>query len=79
MKVENIEIGWLVFEDSKKNISKQEILDILLNSQNYDGAEEKKTRMTGKVVTRFAPSPTGLMHIGNLYTAFLASRIAQQW
>ena len=29
----------------------------------------------GKVRTRFAPSPTGRMHVGNLRTALYASKI----
>ena len=32
---------------------------------------------TGKVRTRFAPSPTGYMHIGNLRTALYAYLIAK--
>lgn len=30
------------------------------------------------IVTRFAPSPTGFVHMGSLYTAFLASQMAKQ-
>ena len=31
-------------------------------------------------VTRYAPSPTGFMHIGNFYSAYISERIAhQQW
>lgn len=38
----------------------------------------KKKRDPWKVVTRFAPSPTWLMHIWNLYTAYLSKKIADQ-
>ena len=31
-----------------------------------------------KVVTRFAPSPTGFMHIGGIYMALLCQRFARQ-
>ena len=32
----------------------------------------------GAMVTRFAPSPTGFMHIGNLYGALIDYKLAQQ-
>jgi glutamyl-tRNA synthetase len=32
----------------------------------------------GAIVSRIAPSPTGFMHIGNIYTAMLAERLAHK-
>ena len=32
----------------------------------------------GAFVTRFAPSPTGFMHIGNLYGALIDYKLANQ-
>ena len=32
----------------------------------------------GAYVTRFAPSPTGYMHIGGLYAAMISARLAEQ-
>ena len=32
----------------------------------------------GAIVTRFAPSPTGFVHIGGLYASLVAERIAHQ-
>ena len=40
-----------------------------LDHSYFDRMEEKIPH--GKVRTRFAPSPTGYMHIGNLRTALL--------
>src|SRR3989304_6681359 len=36
-----------------------------------------KNSLASKVRTRFAPSPTGSMHIGNLRTAFYAYALAK--
>ncbi len=38
----------------------------------------KRNLGDGAIVTRFAPSPTGFLHIGGAMTALLASRMAQQ-
>ena len=32
----------------------------------------------GAMVTRIAPSPTGFMHLGGLYTALISERLAHQ-
>ena len=32
----------------------------------------------GRVRTRFAPSPTGYMHIGGLYATLISQKIAKQ-
>ena len=36
----------------------------------------KRKLKEGARVTRYAPSPTGFMHIGNLFTAFVSERVA---
>lgn len=38
----------------------------------------KRLLKEGEMVTRFGPSPTGFMHVGNLYGAFLDSVMAHQ-
>lgn len=38
----------------------------------------KRELPEGAYVTRFAPSPTGYMHIGGLYAAMISSRLARQ-
>ena len=35
-------------------------------------------RKEGTVVTRFAPSPTGFLHIGGVYTALMNAKLAHQ-
>lgn len=39
---------------------------------------EKKFPQRNCIVTRFAPSPTGFVHLGSLYTALINIRVAQQ-
>lgn len=38
----------------------------------------KRDLPEGAEVTRFAPSPTGYMHIGGLYASLISSRLAKQ-
>lgn len=40
--------------------------------------EAKYPRRNTSVVTRFAPSPTGFLHIGGVFTALLGEKIAHQ-
>ena len=37
----------------------------------------KRNLEENKVVTRYAPSPTGFIHMGNLLSAFIARKIAK--
>jgi glutamyl-Q tRNA(Asp) synthetase len=43
-----------------------------------DNAQPAKTRADASIVTRFAPSPTGLLHLGHAYAALFAERAARQ-
>jgi len=60
---------------------RQELVDKLIPGDIPSIAEIEKMypcRPEGTVVTRIAPSPTGLMHIGTVWTAMVAERIAHQ-
>ena len=37
------------------------------------------SRIAWQKVTRFAPSPTGFLHIGGVYSAYISQRLAHQW
>ena len=55
----------LIFPDSK---------DISYYEEKYPRRELKE----GAIVTRFAPSPTGFVHIGGLYQSLIAKTVANQ-
>src|SRR5574344_531961 len=46
--------------------------------EDYEKIYPERNLPEGAEVCLFAPSPTGLLHIGGLYTAFRAERIAHQ-
>ena len=59
------ELADLIFPDAK---------DISYYEEKYPERNLKE----GAVVTRFAPSPTGFVHIGGLYQSLVAKKIAKQ-
>lgn len=60
------ELANLLFPDIDKTIS------------YYEEKYPKRNLKAGAKVTRIAPSPTGFVHIGNLYGAFADERLAHQ-
>ena len=44
----------------------------------YEAMYPERNINEGGIVTRFAPSPTGFVHIGHLYSSFVANRFAKQ-
>ena len=64
-------------------MTNKEYADILLpgvkhTKEEYEEMYKDRNLNEDAIVTRFAPSPTGFVHIGGLFTSFIASRFAAQ-
>ena len=66
MYMNNQKLAELLFPNITKTIEDLE--------KEYPKRELKE----GAMVTRFAPSPTGFVHLGSLYTSFICERFARQ-
>lgn len=63
--MDNKELADLIFPDAK---------DVTFYEEKY----KARVLPEGAIVTRFAPSPTGFVHIGGLYQAEIARKLADQ-
>ena len=52
--------------------------DVLHDRAYYEAKYPKRNLEAGAMVTRLAPSPTGFVHIGSLYQAIAAQKLAHQ-
>ena len=64
MKMDNKKLAELLFPQIEQ--TKEEI----------ENSYKKRDLPQGARVTRFAPSPTGFLHIGGLFAAFVSERAA---
>ena len=59
------ELANLIFPDVKER-------------EYYEGKFPKRDLKEGAMVLRFAPSPTGFVHIGGIFTSVICSKLAKQ-
>ena len=64
-------------------MTREEYADLILpnvkhTAAYYEQLYPERDLAEGAIVTRYAPSPTGFVHIGALYSAFIGSKMAQQ-
>lgn len=64
-------------------LSNRELADLIYPSlahtpEEYEAMYPERDLPAGAMVTRLGPSPTGFIHLGNLYGAFVDERLAHQ-
>ncbi len=64
-------------------MTREEYADLLLpgvthNTDYYEKLYPERELPEEAIVTRYAPSPTGFIHIGALYSAFISNKMANQ-
>ncbi|MGN1221730.1 MAG: glutamate--tRNA ligase family protein, partial [Christensenellales bacterium] len=52
--------------------------DVTLTKEDLEKRYPKRDLPQGAIVTRFAPSPTGFLHIGGVFTCLVASNFAKK-
>ena len=69
-----------ITEDNMDNKKLAELLFPTIDKtpEDYEKIFPERGLPEGAMVTRLGPSPTGFMHLGNLYGAFVDERLAHQ-
>ncbi|MDD3919544.1 MAG: glutamate--tRNA ligase [Candidatus Pacebacteria bacterium] len=64
--------------ENKEKIIEKLFPEVLPTLDEIEEKYPQRKLKEGAMVTRIAPSPTGFMHIGSLYTALISERLAHQ-
>ena len=64
--MENLELANLMFPNVKETI------------QDYEKKYPERDLPKGVIVSRYAPSPTGFVHMGNMLSCFIESKLPKQ-
>ena len=72
-----------IFTERKKTRDYKELSELIYPSlpqtvEDYEKIYPPRDLPEGAMVTRLGPSPTGFIHLGNLYGAFVDERLAHQ-
>ena len=61
-------------------VSRKEIADIIFPevTETIQDLEKKYPPRANPICSRFAPSPTGFLHIGSVYASFIERKFAKQ-
>ena len=64
--------------EKRKILAEKFLPSVKETPEEIEGKYPKRNLAENAMVTRIAPSPTGFMHIGTLYTALICERLAHQ-
>lgn len=61
-------------------VTRKEIADVIFPDvkESIQDVEKKYPSRSNPICSRFAPSPTGFLHIGGVYSAFVSRKYAKQ-
>lgn len=66
----------------RENMDYQDLADLIFPNAKpihvYEEKYKKRDLPEGAIVTRYAPSPTGFVHLGSLYQVVIAKKVAKQ-
>ena len=68
----------MILTDKNKQLADMLFPETLNTAEYYENLYVERALPQGAKVTRFAPSPTGFIHVGGLYAALVSERIAHQ-
>lgn len=65
-------------QEELKELANLILPDVTKTGEYFENLYPKRELPDGAEVTRFAPSPTGFLHVGGLYTSLVSNRLAKQ-